>query len=105
MDVIRKLRSLREAIDDLWAGTFATAKACMLVLRHHRFVFCEIDPVCFKKFLLPVVEDFARQICIEGLNLVGKEDVQARAIVFAYTVDIASAGGEDLIGMHSTGVY
>lgn len=73
-DLLVKFSSPAEVVLDTCAGTFATAKVCMLLPEHRRFVGCEKDGECFSRSLGSVVEVYGKQF----LN--PKSDIAAIAL-------------------------
>lgn len=82
MDLVSKFTKPGELVVDNCTGTSATAKPCMLLPQHRRFVGCAKDSDCFQEVLPSVVEVFPRQIKGTNSDIEGKEEVVASAKIF-----------------------
>ena len=60
-DVIRKFTQPGDLVMDLFSGTAATAKACLSLDEHRRFVGCDIDGDCVNASMDSVLDVFAAQ--------------------------------------------
>lgn len=61
MNLVQKFSKREVLVVDVFRGTFATAKAYSMTLRHRIFVVCEIDNDCFNKSVQGLVEVYANQ--------------------------------------------
>lgn len=49
-------------MDDLCAGTFSTARGCMILPKNKKFVGIGIDQICLQKSLPQLLETYARKV-------------------------------------------
>lgn len=60
-DMVSNFSKPRHVIADLCAGTLATAKDCMMLSQHSRFIECEVNTDCSNQRYTSVVEKISRQ--------------------------------------------
>lgn len=82
MDAVSKFCKAGEVIVDTCTGMLATAKACLKLPQHRRFIGCEKDSMWFVGPLWSVLEVFARQFLNPESDLDGKEEVLEFCKVF-----------------------
>lgn len=70
-DIVRTFSQPVHVVLDPCVGTFATAKACMMLPRHRRFIGCEMDTGCCHKSCIYMVETILRQGLNQELDFTG----------------------------------
>lgn len=75
MDIMNKFSRTRELVMDIFAETFATGKAWLMLSRHHRFVGCEIDAKCCEVSLEGFLETYARQVSTDQWDITEGDDL------------------------------
>lgn len=88
----KRLARTRSHVSKFWKGgqllvysitwVFTTAKPCMMVPKHCRFVGCNVDKVCFQAFVSYVVETFSRRVLNDKSYIMCTKDVSDTAVVY-----------------------
>lgn len=68
-------------------GTIGTAKACMLLPRHQRFVGCDVVSFFFERAFPDVISTFPKQVFNEKTDTTRLEEVQSAGRVFASVLE------------------
>ena len=74
-----------------FAGTYSTARACLLLPAHRRCIVSNIDPNCKKHAFQQLVDVFARQVLNGNSDITGTDKTKKAAAVFINTWDAIRA--------------
>lgn len=78
-DIVEKFFKPGKLVVDLFSGKFATAKMCLDLPRHRRFLCCEADTECFAASTEELVETYAKQILTRKLDIFGADGFWIRS--------------------------
>lgn len=87
MDIMSKFSRPEKLVVDTCAGTMSTAKACLALPQHGRFVGCEEYSMCSVKSLLSLVKVHAEQVLNLEPDLVGSDKAVEAYRVFIGAMD------------------
>lgn len=76
---------------DFRVGKYATAKGCMELLKHRRFIGCKIDTERFHSYWLAAVKVFARNMLRGKHDINGSENSKSFMAVFVKVTDEITA--------------
>jgi len=79
MDIISKFTKPGDIVVDMFSGTFPTAKACMKLDKHRRFVGCDLDYKCIKFSMESLVRTYAEQLLNPSSDIEGNDELVADA--------------------------
>lgn len=85
--IIQKFTKPGTLVVDACAVTFAVAKACMLLVKHRRFIGCKEDSSCVNEAILLLILLYARQLLSKASESDGEENVHRSAEVNATLVE------------------
>lgn len=86
MDIKSKVTEPGQLMIDTCCGTFATTKACLMLLEHAALVGCEKDPDCFEAALVSLIEVHALQTISPDSDTGGIRDVKVADRAFIHSV-------------------
>lgn len=71
--LVEKFTKPGNLVQEASAGTFSVAKACMIILKHRKFIGCAVDPSCVAKPIPQLIMLNARQLLREEWVIDGDE--------------------------------
>jgi len=80
--LIGKFTGPGDLVMDMFAGTYATAKACLMTDKHRKFVGCDSDQECTDTGRVALVHIFASQLLNEKSDITGNEETMASAKLY-----------------------
>lgn len=90
-DNVSKFSTPRYVEIDRCAGTFATAKACAMVLPHRGSIECEIDTDFYNQPYISVLGTFSMQFFNEDSDITKLEEVLEATKLFVEAMDGTAA--------------
>ena len=75
-DIVSKFSKPGDLVMDPFSGTCSTAKACLSLNKHRRFVGCELDENCLKQSIEGVLKVFAEQVLSDTSDIHGSPELE-----------------------------
>lgn len=86
-DLVSKFSSPGAVVMDTFCGTLSTAKACLSLHKHRKFVGCDIDSACIDASLPGLLLIFAKQCLNDDSDITVDYEVQEAAKLYISSMD------------------
>ena len=85
-DIIVRMTKPGATVVDTFAGTCATAKACLMLKKHRKFIGCDKDEDCLEAAMPELLRVFAEQVLNEDSDIVCAPEVGEAAKVYLHAL-------------------